>query len=82
MWAGLYLFFIIERFLKIFMDAKARRRGENIASGHGHAHNGDTSYQQQRSALLGAGAGAGDQDKTVDGTQAVTDNSVEDTDNK
>ena len=32
-WAGLYLFFIIERFLKIFMDAKARRRGENIASG-------------------------------------------------
>ena len=79
-WAGLYLFFIIERFLKIFMDAKARRRGENIASGHGHGHNGDTSYQQQRSALLGAGAG--DQDKTVDGTQALTDNSEEDTNNK
>ena len=79
-WAGLYLFFIIERFLKIFMDAKARRRGENIASGHGHAHNGDTSYQQQRSALLGAGAG--DQDKTGDGTQTLTDNSSEDTDNK
>ena len=79
MWAGLYLFFIIERFLKIFMDAKARRRGENIASGHGHCHSGDTSYQQQRSALLGAGAG--DQSKTADGTQTLTDNS-EDTDNK
>ena len=78
MWAGLYLFFIIERFLKIFMDAKARRRGENIASSH--CHNGDTSYQQQRSALLGAGAG--DQGKTVDGTQTLTDTSSEDTDNK
>jgi zinc transporter 14 len=37
-WAGLYLFFIIERFLKIFMDAKARRQGESIP-GHGHSHN-------------------------------------------
>ena len=51
-----------------------------LYSGHGHCHNGDTSYQQQRSALLGAGAG--DQDKTVDGTQALTDNSEQDTDNK
>ena len=34
-WAGLYLFFIIERFLKIFMDAKARKQGETI---HGHSH--------------------------------------------
>merc|ERR1719369_2282789 len=38
-WAGLYLFFIIERFLKIFMDAKARKQGETI-HGHGHSHNG------------------------------------------
>ena len=53
-----------------------------LYSGHGHCRNGDTSYQQQRSALLGAGAGAGDQDKTVDGTQTLTDNSSEDTDNK
>ena len=53
-----------------------------LYSGHGHCHNGDTSYQQQRSALLGAGAGAGDQGKTVDGTQALTDTSSEDTDNK
>ena len=51
-----------------------------LYSGHGHCHNGDTSYQQQRSALLGAGAG--DQDKTVDGTQTLTDTSSEDTDNK
>ena len=36
-WAGLYLFFIIERFLKIFMDAKARKQGE-IIQGHGHSH--------------------------------------------
>lgn len=36
-WAGLYLFFIIERFLKIFMDAKARKQGETM---HGHTHNG------------------------------------------
>ena len=51
-----------------------------LYSGHGHCHSGDTSYQQQRSALLGAGAG--DQGKTVDGTQTLTDNSEEDTDNK
>jgi len=38
-WAGLYLFFIIERFLKIFMDAKARKQGETIP-GHSHSHNG------------------------------------------
>ena len=38
-WAGLYLFFIIERFLKIFMDAKARKQGETLY-GHGHSHNG------------------------------------------
>ena len=33
----MYLFFIIERFLKMFMDAKARRQGENLVS-HGHSH--------------------------------------------
>ena len=37
-WLGIYLFFIIERCLKIVMDAKARRRGE-LLGGHGHAHN-------------------------------------------
>jgi len=36
-WLGMYLFFIIERFLKMFMDAKARRQGENLVS-HGHSH--------------------------------------------
>eukprot|EP00092_Neocalanus_flemingeri_P078687 GFUD01097926.1.p1 GENE.GFUD01097926.1~~GFUD01097926.1.p1 ORF type:complete len:490 (+),score=90.16 GFUD01097926.1:171-1640(+) len=36
-WAGLYVFFIIERFLKIFMDAKARKQGE-IVTGHSHNH--------------------------------------------
>jgi len=36
-WAGLYLFFIIERFLKIFMDAKARAQGEMIP-GHSHSN--------------------------------------------
>jgi len=38
-WAGMYLFFIIERFMKISMDAKARREGEQILAGHGHSHN-------------------------------------------
>lgn len=36
-WAGLYLFFIIERLLKIFMDSKARRQGEAGGVG-GHSH--------------------------------------------
>ena len=36
-WLGMYLFFVIERFLKMFMDAKARRRGEEIGR-HGHSH--------------------------------------------
>lgn len=36
-WLGMYLFFVIERFLKMFMDAKARRQGEEIV-GHGHSH--------------------------------------------
>ena len=36
-WLGMYLFFVIERFLKMFMDAKARRRGEEIGR-HGHGH--------------------------------------------
>ena len=47
-WAGLYLFFIIERFLKIFMDAKARKQGE-ILNGHGHSLHGD---YLQKSALM------------------------------
>lgn len=34
--AGMYLFFIIERFMKIFMDAKARREGQDIVK---HNHN-------------------------------------------
>eukprot|EP00091_Calanus_sinicus_P011108 TRINITY_DN25294_c0_g1_i1.p1 TRINITY_DN25294_c0_g1~~TRINITY_DN25294_c0_g1_i1.p1 ORF type:complete len:138 (-),score=23.50 TRINITY_DN25294_c0_g1_i1:374-787(-) len=50
-WAGLYLFFIIERFLKIFMDAKARRQGEMLP-GHGHSHNGATSTEDQEKRLL------------------------------
>jgi len=36
-WLGMYLFFIIERFLKMFMDAKARRQGENLVF-HSHSH--------------------------------------------
>ena len=36
-WLGIYLFFIIERCLKIFMDSKARRRGE-VVVGHSHSH--------------------------------------------
>jgi len=36
-WLGMYLFFVIERFLKMFMDAKARRQGENLVS-HSHSH--------------------------------------------
>jgi len=38
-WAGMYLFFVIERLMKIWMDAKARREGEPILpAGHGHSH--------------------------------------------
>ena len=49
-WAGLYLFFIIERFLKIFMDSKARKQGE-VVNGHGHSHshnsqNGTRKYEE------------------------------------
>jgi len=45
-WGGLYAFFIIERFLKIFMDAKARRKGELCVPGHSHkAANGFTSLK-------------------------------------
>jgi len=40
-WAGLYMFFIIERFLKIFMDAKARKQGETV-TGHSHSHSHPT----------------------------------------
>ena len=36
-WLGMYLFFVIERFLKMFMDAKARRQGESLVS-HSHSH--------------------------------------------
>jgi hypothetical protein len=35
-WLGIYLFFIIERCLKIFMDSKARRRGETVGGRHSH----------------------------------------------
>jgi len=35
-WLGMYLFWIIERALKMFMDAKARRQGEEPGRGHGH----------------------------------------------
>jgi hypothetical protein len=35
-WLGIYLFFIIERCLKIFMDSKARRRGETVGGKHSH----------------------------------------------
>ena len=45
-WAGLYLFFVIERFLKIFMDAKARKQGENI-SGHGHSHSNGNTHREE-----------------------------------
>ena len=48
-WAGLYLFFIIERFLKIFMDAKARKQGE-VISGHSH-NNGDTKHEESLASL-------------------------------
>ena len=34
---GMYGFFVIERFLKMFMDAKARREGEELVS-HSHSH--------------------------------------------
>merc|ERR1712083_561610 len=43
----MYLFFIIERFLKMFMDAKAKRQGENLVS-HSHNH----SLPAQREASL------------------------------
>jgi len=47
-WTGLYLFFIIERFLKIFMDSKARKQGE-LVTGHEHSHNGD--FEPERKLL-------------------------------
>lgn len=50
-WAGLYVFFIIERFLKIFMDAKARKQGE-IISGHGHSHNGAPNSSDPEKRIL------------------------------
>ena len=59
-WAGLYLFFIIERFLKIFMDAKARKQGE-VVTGHGHSHshcnnsqNGTSKYEESLASITGA----------------------------
>ena len=54
-WAGLYLFFIIERFLKIFMDAKARKQGE-VVNGHGHSHtshNGARKYEESLASITG-----------------------------
>ena len=54
-WAGLYLFFIIERFLKIFMDAKARKQGE-VVNGHGHSHNshnGTKKYDESLASMTG-----------------------------
>lgn len=50
-WAGLYMFFIIERFLKIFMDSKARKQGE-VISGHGHSHNGVKSSSDPEKRML------------------------------
>jgi len=39
-WGGLYLFFLIERALKIVMDAKARKKGEHGLE-HKHSHHHD-----------------------------------------
>ena len=54
-WAGLYLFFIIERFLKIFMDAKARKQGETVIPGHSHVLNGDASVLTSSVLLTSTG---------------------------
>ena len=51
-WAGLYLFFIIERFLKIFMDAKARKQGEIVTGqGHSHSHNSQNGARKYEESL-------------------------------
>jgi len=52
-WAGLYVFFIIERCLKIIMDAKARRQGD-IIQGHGHNHNNHHEFFEEKSNLMAA----------------------------
>jgi hypothetical protein len=52
-WLGIYLFFIIERCLKIFMDSKARRRGEMV--GGRHSHNAIPAKELEN--LLGASVG-------------------------
>ena len=43
---GMYLFFLIERFLKIFMDSKARRQG-TLDFGHTHSHQQQTEQEDQ-----------------------------------
>jgi hypothetical protein len=54
-WLGIYLFFIIERCLKIFMDSKARRRGETVGGRHSH----HPLPAKELENLLGASVGTG-----------------------
>lgn len=38
-WAGIYGFFVIERFLKIFMEYKSRKQGISFSTTHNHHNN-------------------------------------------
>lgn len=40
-WGGIYLFFVVERLLKILMDVRARRQEEKVP-GQGHSHSVET----------------------------------------
>ncbi len=52
-WAGIYLFFLIERFLKIFMEYKSRANGVAIPS-HSHNHNNHKNNQNMKTGTPAA----------------------------
>ena len=48
-WLGMYLFFILERCLRIFMDARSRRQG--ISFNHSHTHTNTKPTEEQESLV-------------------------------
>ncbi|XP_023338022.1 zinc transporter ZIP14 [Eurytemora carolleeae] len=48
-WLGMYLFFILERCLRIFMDARSRRQG--IPFNHSHTHTNIKPTEEQESLV-------------------------------
>jgi len=73
---GMYLFFLIERFLKIFMDSKARRQG-TLDFGHTHSHQQQTEQEDQVKLSLIQVRVEGDFEKTIGSNGAKSNKDFE-----